>query len=108
VVQERIHCHDEWSYGIEQCWKKEIELLTDDIAGTIEFLRNDCTADEYIWISEVLEEVVEIIPNKEFVQVYKSLRIKFPEEYATYNIAGCVEEAEKILEWEDQNVKKFC
>ena len=106
VIQERIRCHNEWTYGIEKCWKEEIEILTEDIAGTIEFLRNECTADEYSWISEVIEDVVELVPNKELVRVYKNLMSKYPEESARYNIHDSIEQLETILEWEEQNGEK--
>lgn len=28
VIRERSEMSDEWSFGIEQCWKKEIEILS--------------------------------------------------------------------------------
>ena len=98
--------YGEWTEGIEECLKKEIEILTEDISTTIDFLKNECTADEYCWISEVLEDVVEIVPSKEFVQSYKELMTKFPEEYSKYHIAGCIENAEAILRWEDEHGKR--
>lgn len=100
VIREIEECHPEWDYGIEQCWKKEIALLTEDIPSTIEFLRNECTADEYTWISEVLDDIVEIAPSRELVQEYKALMKKFPEQCSTYYIAGCIEQIERMLDME--------
>ena len=91
---------DEWADGIEECWEREIELLAEDVPATIEFLKKECTAEEYSWISEVLEEVVKKKPDAELVKCYKELMNKFPEECVVYNIAGCVEGAEAILRWE--------
>ncbi len=105
VIHEREQCHDEWAYGVEQCWKKEIEILTEDISSTIDFLKKDCTADEFSWISEVIDDVVEIAPSKELVQCYKELMVKFPEECSKYNIAGSIESAEAILKWEAEHGK---
>ncbi len=96
---------DEWDEGIEECWKREVELLTEDIPSTIEFLKNECTAEEYSWISEVLEDIIEKKPSAELVQCYKTLMTKFPEECATYNIAGSIERAEAILRWEAEHGK---
>ncbi len=98
--------YGEWAEGIEECRKKEIEILTEDVLETIEFLKNDCTAEEYSWISEVIDDVVEVVPSKELVQCYKDLMKKFPEECSKYNIAGSVESAEAILKWEKENGKK--
>ena len=41
VMIERSECHDEYYYGIEQCWKKEIVILSEDIPSTIEFIKNE-------------------------------------------------------------------
>ncbi len=98
--------HEEWDYGIEQCWKQEISLLAEDIPGTIDFLRNECTADEYSWISEVFEDVVDIAPSKELVQCYKELMSKFQKECSEYHIETCIENAEAILKWEEEHGQK--
>jgi hypothetical protein len=106
VIKQREETDNEWDYGIEQCWKKEIEILSEDIPSTIEFLKNECTSDEYTWISEVIDDVVDKYPSKELVECYKSLLSKFPEKCEKYNIAGVIEICENILKWEDENGKK--
>lgn len=100
VIQERIECPDEWDYGVENCWKKEIEILSEDIPSTIEFLTTDCTADEYSWISEVIEDLAAKTQSKELVACYRSLMAKFPEECEKYYIIGSVECAEAELSGE--------
>jgi len=106
LIKQREETDDEWDYGVEQCWKKEVEFLSEDITSTIEFLDTECTAKEYSWISEVLEDVIEKKPSKELIECYKSLAIKFPEECEKYNISGVVEICENILKWEEENGKK--
>lgn len=101
IVKERIRiaeeCADEWDYGIEKCWKEEIDILSADIPSSIEFLRNECTADEYSWISEVIDDIAEKTNSREFVECYKGLMEKFPEECRTYNISRSIEFAEAAL-----------
>jgi len=96
IIKERIRIstetQDEWDYGIEQCWKQEVEILSEDISGTIEFLKNECTADEYSWISEVLEELAERTHSKELVDCYRSLMGKYPEECKTYYIEDIIKD----------------
>jgi hypothetical protein len=110
VIQRRIYVEEisrgEWAEGIEDCWKKEIEILSEDIPSTIEFLKTDCTADEFSWISEVIDDIVDKYPSKELVEGYKSLMTKFPEECSKYNIAGVIEICENILKWEEEHGKK--
>jgi hypothetical protein len=93
-------------FTTEKCWKKEIEILSEDIPSTIEFLKNECTADEYSWISEVIDGVIEIKPSEELVECYKSLMEKFPEECKKYNISGIVEICENILKRKEKNGQK--
>ena len=104
IIHEREQCHDEWTYGIERCWKKEIEILSEDIPSTKEFLNTECTAEEYSWISEVIDDVVEKVPNKELVNCYKNLMSKFPEECQKCNIAGVIEICESMFDSDDVNI----
>lgn len=97
VINKRAATSDEYEFGVEQCWKEEIALLMEDIASSIEFLKNDCTADEFSWISEVLDDIAERTGSEEFVECYKSLMLKFPEECIKYNIAGSIKFAEAAL-----------
>lgn len=97
VIQERIECPDEWAYGVERCWKREIEILSEDIRSTIEFLLTECTADEFSWISEVIDDLAAKTQNRELIMCYKSLIEKFPKECKSYNIAENIEYAEAEL-----------
>ena len=96
----------EWADGIEECQKQEIEILSEDIRSTIDFLKTECSANEYAWISEVFEDVIERVPSAELFQCYKDLMLKYPDEYSTYNIAYSIEAAESILRWEEEHGKK--
>lgn len=97
VIRERSEMSDEWSFGVEQCWKKEIEILSQDIPSTIEYLKNECTADEYTWISEIIDDLAESTQSKELIEVYKSLMIKYPDEYKKHNILSSIKFAESSL-----------
>lgn len=109
VIRERSEMSDEWSFGIEQCWKKEIEILSQDIPSTIEYLKNECTADEYGWISEIIDDLAESTQSKELIGVYKSLMIKYPDEYKKHNISSSIKFAESALDWfESKKTSLFC
>ena len=97
VILQRKQCDNEWDYGIEQCCKKELEILAEDIPSTIEFLRTECTADEYSWISEIIDDLADCTRSQELIECYKSLMSKFPEECERYRIASSVQSGESIL-----------
>ena len=94
---EEISC-GEWADGIEECRKQEISILSEDIPGTIAFLKTECTASEYSWISEVIDDLAAYTQSRELIETYKSLMAKFPEECRTYNISEIIQFAEEALE----------
>ncbi len=77
--------------------KKETEILSSDIEGTIDFLKNECTEDEYSWISEVIGEVIKKTQSVEILNTYKALKFKYPEENKKFYVDGMVEAAEYEL-----------
>lgn len=98
VIRRRKETHDEYDYGVEMCNKEEIQILAEDIPSTIEYLKKDCTADEFVWISEIIDDLAEKTRNRELMECYKSLMGKFPEESKRYHVDFCIECAEDFLE----------
>lgn len=98
LIEERENTNDEWDYGVQQCHQKLIDLMIEDIDKSIEFLDNDCTADQYSWLSEVFDEIAEATQSKGFIEALKRLALKYPEETKTYNIMSFIESAEAIVE----------
>ena len=97
VVAERIQTDDEWYYGLEQCWNKEIEILTRDLAKTISFIENECDDDTFCWIGEVFEDIAEITQNKEFVATIKRRAEKVVDEQDRRSVQVDVRYAEDSL-----------
>lgn len=107
IMRERCRiaaeCRDEWSFGIEKCWSQEIEILSEDVNATISFLQNECTAEEFSWISEIIDNLAERTRSRELVQAYKNLDDKFPEECRESNILESVKFAENVLNEDVEN-----
>ena len=63
ILRERLRIHeetlDEWTDGIYECWKKEVDILSVDVDGMIDFFKNECTGEEYSLLSEVFENLAE-------------------------------------------------
>lgn len=97
VILERENTNDEYDYGIEQCHKKMINIITQDPEGTIAFLKSECTASEFSWLSEIFDEIVTATNNRGIVDALYFLLEKYPEESKTYNIRTFVESAEQCL-----------
>ena len=86
---------------IEKSWDAEVAILSEDVTSTIDFLNNECTEDEYAWISEIIDDLIEITQSKELLECYRQLMNKFPNACATYNISYTVECAESTLTEKD-------
>ena len=98
VLRKRSTLHPNDDFETEKCWRKEVAILSEDINGTISYLQNECTDDEYSWISEIIDDLIEVTRSKELLYCYKSLMNKFPVACETYNIAFSIECAEALLE----------
>lgn len=98
IIEEREATDDEWDYGVEQCKNKLIALITENIDESIKFLDNDCTADQFSWLSEVFDEIAEITQSHAFIDALKRLAAKYPEETEKYNILSFIESAEGAIE----------
>lgn len=103
VIRRRKETHDEYDYGVEMCDKEEIQILSEDIPSTINYLQNQCTADEFFWISEIIDDLAAETQSREIVECYKNLGKKYPDMAKTFNFSGCVKYAEAAL-GEDANV----
>lgn len=76
IIKERIRIADEtqdnWDYGIEQCWKKYVDILSADIEKSIDFFLNDCTDEEFYWLSEAFEEIADKTQSQKLISAWRS------------------------------------
>ena len=64
------------------------------MSETVHYLENDCLADEFVWISEVFDEVAKRTQSHEFISALRKLAVKYPEETKEYNIISFIDWAE--------------
>lgn len=98
--QRAVFSDDEWycwEHFIEQCRQEEAEILSRHIDDTIYFLENECTADEFSWLSEVFDDVAERTRSWEFVDCLYRIADKYSEELSDTHIVGNLKYAEDAL-----------
>lgn len=95
ILEKRNNIHSEDYHSIEECWEKEIGILTADIDETIEYLSNRCTPEEYVCLSEVFDDIIEKINSEKLADCLLSLAEKFPKETEEYNIRSFIVEKNK-------------
>ena len=77
--------------------KAEIELFSRNLQETVQFLDNDCTADQLIWLSEVFEEISAKLQSWEFIDALSRCFDKYQKECEGYNVRNCILYAEGQL-----------
>ena len=97
AIKRRSETDDEWTYGVNKCWDEQIRILTRNIRDTISFLDNDCTAEEFSWLSEIFDDVAEKTQSREFVDCLYRVAKKYPEETKKFYIHRVIALAEGSL-----------
>ncbi len=99
IERERIakETRDEWDYGIEKCQQELVDVLSEDIISTVKFLNTECTAEQFVWISEIFDEIVEETQCREFIDVLYEVAKKYPKETEEYNIMYFIETSKDFL-----------
>ena len=67
ILSLRLSLNDNDDFSLMECWKQESALLAEDISGTIVFF-DSCTNEEFYWLSEVFDDLIEKTQNKELFQ----------------------------------------
>jgi len=98
LMKTRKAIHPEDSYGYDRLWEKETNLLSKDINATIVFLDNECTAEEFSWISEVFEDIADKTRSSDFINCLYRVAKKFPEVCREHNIYDFIESSESLLD----------
>lgn len=97
LLKERATLDDNDSDAVDKCCKKVVNMLSEDINATISFMDTECTEDEFSWISEVFDEIVEKTQSQEFIDCLYRVAEKYPVECDKYNIYHFIEESKKFL-----------
>ena len=97
IIQKIERLDPEYDYGIKQCWKEEIELLTRDINATIDFLDHECTSEQFVWISEIFDELVEKTQSRALIECFYRAAKRFPKEASDYYLIRHIKMSEDFL-----------
>ena len=58
-------------YFFEDYVEKAVKIFTADIGATIEYIRNECTDEEFYWLSEIFERIAEKSQSMEFIDTLR-------------------------------------
>ena len=97
---ENIHPEAYWEY--HRIWKLLLDIILKDKQSFyefIEYMKNEMTENEYSTLSEISDEIACEYPSLEFIEAYKMLAEKYPEETEKYHIADFIRDAEKSVRY---------
>lgn len=97
LLQKRESIEPEYDYGIDKCCEEEIELLTRDINATIDFLDHECTGEQFVWISEIFDDLVEKTQSRALIECFYRTAKCFPKEESQYYLISNIKIAEQFL-----------
>ncbi len=70
---------DNWDYGIEECHKKLLLMISDNLEDGIRFLENECSPDDIYWVSEVFDDIARKTQSRDFIAAIHRIYDKMPE-----------------------------
>lgn len=85
ILKERKEKNFNDDYGIQSCWDKMVDILSQNEEETITYLK-ECNKDDLLLISEVFEDISEQLQSKSFIECLKELDKKYPELNMTKDI----------------------
>jgi len=83
ILTERESHHINDNHRIEKSWLRMTTFLSRDINQTIELL-NTASEDEVLWISEVFEDIAEIVKSTAYIECLEHLVQKYPKANLSY------------------------
>ena len=79
LLKQRIETPNEILMFTEPFIKDAIHLFSNNIPEAISHLKNECSDEEYVYISEIIDDIASESKNLELIQTYASLAYKYPE-----------------------------
>ena len=98
MVEKRKMINGDVDYENDPTIKGMIQLMTVDMDSTVAFLRNECSEDQLVWISEIADEITAHTKSREFIEALRDLCKKYPVVSEKYNVPYFIESAAEYLE----------
>lgn len=97
IISKRKNLHPNDDYATYDCWTQETDILSEDIQETIYFIENECTDEEFYWMSEVFEDIAYKTQSTEFISCIKNRLKKISDKTLIESIQTDIEFAEAVI-----------
>lgn len=75
-----------------------IKLFIYNMNETIEFIENECTAEQFSWLSEIFDDIARASNSKAFIKAFRRTARKYPQTTEMYNIEHFINCAEEQIQ----------
>ena len=97
LIAERKAWQGDIDYEHNPIIQSMIELLTKDVDKTVQFLEDECNDEQIIWLSEILDEIIEITKSRKIIEACYVVADKYHEVAEQYNIKFFIDSATEYL-----------
>ena len=97
LCTERESIDSEAYWEFDRIWEELLNIICknkESFYEFIEYMKTEMTESEYSTLSEISDEIAYEYPSFAFIDAYKMLAEKYPEETKKYHIAGFIKDAE--------------
>ena len=85
---------DNWYDGIIIWTNQLIGIIREDIPGFIKYLKEECSSEDFLYISDMFEEIFAAVTSHDLVAAFRDvLKTRFKMEDNQYNISKDLDEA---------------
>ena len=78
LVEKRKKNNGDIDYETDPVIKEMVSLMTADMSSTMGFLKNECSEEQFVWLSEIADEITAYTKSSEFIQGMRELCNKYP------------------------------
>ena len=98
IIEKRKSYDPEDYINIEKSWNELTDKLCENLDESIKYLSNECQYEEFSWISEVFDAVVDKTQSKEFIACLDKVYDKY-KDMDKDHIDLSIEAAKDKLDW---------
>lgn len=98
LIAEREKIEEDIDYDNNPVIKEMIGLLAENVDATVSFLDNECSESQFIWMSEIFDEIAELTKSKDFIKALRRVAKKYPKAVEKYNLEYFIDSAEEYIE----------
>lgn len=98
LIEKRAAIQGDVDYDTAPVIRSMIQLMTKNMDETINFLDNDCTEEQFVWLSEIFDEIAEQSQSRVFINALRRTAEKYPTATKKYHISFFIDSAEEFIE----------